>query len=56
MEGFPKSGHIYMYVCLFKCRCKTSAYRRLWLISACAYSGKRNDSMRLRKDMCLYGT
>ena len=31
-------------------------YRRLWLISACAYSGKRNDSMRLIKDMRLYGT
>ena len=27
-----------------------------WLISACAYSGKRNDSMRLIKDMRLYGT
>ena len=33
-----------------------SYYRRLWLISACAYSGKRNDSMRLIKDMRLYGT
>ena len=31
-------------------------YRRLWLISACAYSGKRNDSMRLIKDMRLYCT
>ena len=28
-------------------------YHRLWLISACAYSGKWNDSMRLIKDMCL---
>ena len=27
-----------------------------WLISACAYSSKRNDSMRLIKDMRLYGT
>ena len=33
-----------------------SRYRRIWLISACAYSGKRNDSMRLIKDMRLYGT
>ena len=33
------------------------AYTRIiWLISACAYSGKRNDSMRLIKDMRLYGT
>ena len=31
-------------------------YRKLWLISACAYSGKRNDSMRLIKNMRLYGT
>ena len=31
-------------------------YRIIWLISACAYSGKRNDSMRLIKDMRLYGT
>ena len=31
-------------------------YRRLWLISACAYSGKRNVTMRLIKDMRLYGT
>ena len=30
-------------------------YRKLWLISACAYSGKRNDSMRLIKDMRLCG-
>ena len=30
-------------------------YRIIWLISACAYSGKRNDSMHLIKDMCLYG-
>ena len=34
----------------------TSTYRRLWLISACAYSGKRYVSMRLINDMRLYGT
>ena len=28
-------------------------YRILWLISACAYTGKRNGSMRLIKDMRL---
>ena len=33
-----------------------TTYRRLWLISACAYSGKRKVSMRLIKDMRLYGT
>ena len=31
-------------------------YRILWSISACAYSGKRNDSMCLIKDVHLYGT
>ena len=30
-----------------------SRYRILWLISACAYTGKRNGSMRLIKDMRL---
>ena len=32
------------------------SYRIIWLISACTYSGKQNDSMRLIKDMRLYGT
>ena len=31
-------------------------YRILWSISACTYSGKRNDSMHLIKDTHLYGT
>ena len=29
-------------------------YRRLWLISACAYSSKWKGNMRLIKNMCLY--
>ena len=31
-------------------------YRKLRLIGAYAYSGERNDSMRLIRDMRLYGT
>ena len=32
---------------------KQRKYRILWLISACAYNGKRNGSMGLIKDMRL---
>ena len=42
---------MYMYIDGNRC----IAYRIIWLISACAYSGKRKDSMRLIKDMRLYG-
>ena len=48
----------YVHYCTCVCilRLCMHTYRILWLIKACAYSGKRNDSMRLIKDMRLYGT